>query len=69
MQGRGRSHALELFNTTLGNCFLDFIAGLPATAKAMPEDFSKREELEAFASFPRSTSCRRRALRSPARSR
>jgi hypothetical protein len=45
-------HTLEVFNATLGKGHLDFIAELPAIAKATPEQFAKCEELEAFATFP-----------------
>src|ERR1051326_3481907 len=43
---------LEVFNATLGKCCLDFIATLPAIAKATPEQFAKCDEVEAFATFP-----------------
>jgi len=45
-------HTLEVFNATLGKCYLDFIAGLPAIAKATPEQFAKCDQVEAFATFP-----------------
>lgn len=45
-------HTLEVFNTTLGKCFLDFLARLPAMAKTTASDFAKCDELEAFATFP-----------------
>jgi hypothetical protein len=43
---------LEVFNAALGKCFLDFIAALPAMAKATPDEFAKCGETEAFATFP-----------------
>ena len=43
---------LEVFNATLGKCYLDFIAALPAIAKATPAEFAKCGEVEAFATFP-----------------
>jgi hypothetical protein len=46
------AHTLEVFNATLGKCYLDFIAGLPAIAKATPEQFAKCDHVEAFATFP-----------------
>ncbi len=45
-------HTLEVFNATLGKCYLDFIAALPAIAKATPEEFAKCDEVEPFATFP-----------------
>ncbi len=45
-------HTLEVFNATLGKCYLDFIAALPAIAKATPAEFAKCGEVEAFATFP-----------------
>ena len=45
-------HTLEVFNTTLGKCYLDFIAALPSIAKATPTEFAKCDEVEAFATFP-----------------
>jgi hypothetical protein len=45
-------HTLEVFNATLGKCFLDFIAALPAMAKATPQEFAKCGETETFATFP-----------------
>ena len=46
------SHTLEVFNATLGKCFLDFIAALPPMAKPTPKEFAKCGEVEAFATFP-----------------
>jgi Type IV secretion-system coupling protein DNA-binding domain len=43
---------LEVFNTALGKCFLDFIAALPTMAKATPEEFAKGDQADAFATFP-----------------
>jgi DNA helicase HerA-like ATPase len=43
---------LEVFNTTLGKCYLDFIAALPAIAKSTPAEFAKCDEVEHFATFP-----------------
>lgn len=43
---------LEVFNVTLGKCFLDFIAVLPKMAKPTYEEFSQCDEVEAFATFP-----------------
>lgn len=45
-------HTLEVLNTTLGKCYLDFIAALPSIAKATPAEFAKCDEVEAFATFP-----------------
>jgi hypothetical protein len=45
-------HTLEVFNATLGKCYLDFIAALPPIAKASPDEFAKCDELEPFATFP-----------------
>lgn len=45
-------HTLEVFNATLGKCYLDFIAALPAIAKATPAQFAKCEDVDAFATFP-----------------
>jgi hypothetical protein len=43
---------LEVFNATVGKCYLDFIAALPAIAKATPEEFAKCGKVEPFATFP-----------------
>jgi Type IV secretion-system coupling protein DNA-binding domain len=43
---------LEIFNVTLGKCFLDFIAILPKMAKPTYEEFAQCDEIEAFATFP-----------------
>jgi Type IV secretion-system coupling protein DNA-binding domain len=43
---------LEVFNTTLGKCYLDFIAALPPIAKATPAEFAKCDEVQPFATFP-----------------
>lgn len=45
-------HTLEVFNSTLGKCYLDFIAALPSIAKATPAEFAKCDEVETFATFP-----------------
>lgn len=45
-------HTLEIFNATLGKCWLDFIAALPPIAKATAEEFAKCDEAEPFATFP-----------------
>jgi TraM recognition site of TraD and TraG/Type IV secretion-system coupling protein DNA-binding domain len=45
-------HTLEVFNETLGRCYLDFIAALPAIAKSTPSEFVKLDEVERFATFP-----------------
>lgn len=45
-------HTLEVFNATLGKCYLDFIAALPPIAKATPDEFAKCGEAEPFATFP-----------------
>jgi hypothetical protein len=45
-------NTLEVFNATLGKCYLDFIAALPPIAKASPDEFAKCDELEPFATFP-----------------
>jgi hypothetical protein len=43
---------LEVFNTTLGKAYLDFIAALPSIAKSTSAEFAKCDEVEAFATFP-----------------
>ena len=43
---------LEVFNATLGKAYLDFLAGLPPIAKTTPDQFSKCDDIEAFATFP-----------------
>jgi hypothetical protein len=45
---------LEVFNRTLGKCYLDFIAALPSIAKTTPVEFAKCEdaEVDAIATFP-----------------
>jgi len=43
---------LEVFNGTLGKCYLDFIAALPSIAKSTPDEFAKCDEVEPFATFP-----------------
>jgi hypothetical protein len=43
---------LEVFNATLSKCYLDFVAGLPPIAKTTPQEFSKCEAIESFATFP-----------------
>jgi hypothetical protein len=45
-------HTLEVFNATLGKCYLDFIAALPPIAKATSDEFAKCDEVEPFATFP-----------------
>jgi hypothetical protein len=43
---------LEVFNATLGKCYLDFIAELPTMAKSTEAEFVKCGEVEALATFP-----------------
>ncbi len=43
---------LEVFNTTLGACYLDFITALPPIAKTTQAEFEQCDEVEAFATFP-----------------
>jgi hypothetical protein len=43
---------LEVFNATLGKCYLDFLAALPPIAKSTPAEFSTGGEAEPFAAFP-----------------
>lgn len=43
---------LEVFNATLGKCYLDFINALPPIAKSTPLEFAKCDEVEPFATFP-----------------
>ena len=45
-------HTLEIFNATLGKCWLDFIDALPPIAKATSDEFAKCDEAEPFATFP-----------------
>ena len=45
-------HTLEIFNATLGKCWLDFIAALPPIAKATAEEFAKCDEVEAVRHLP-----------------
>ena len=43
---------VEVFNTTLGKAYLEFIAALPGIAKSTADDFAKCGDLESFATFP-----------------
>ena len=47
------SHTLEVFNATLGKCFLDFhCRACRPWPKPTPKEFAKCGEVEAFATFP-----------------
>jgi hypothetical protein len=45
-------HTLEVFNATLGRCYLDLIAALPPMAMTTPDEFSRCEDIDPFATFP-----------------
>lgn len=43
---------LKVFNGTVSKAYLDFIRLLPAVAKTTPEEFSRRDDIQPFATFP-----------------
>lgn len=43
---------MEIFHSTLGKSFMDFLATLPRMAKATREEFARCDEVEPFATFP-----------------